>query len=326
MTWRRFTYIDYFAQQSVRQPLRADCFPMIVSRARLVTLAFAAETFFAGANGVAIRFSNRELAPVWGAGLRFALAAVLIVLIMLALRLTLPRGRALLGGMLFGLFQFAGAFGFIYIALVQIQAGLGQTLLALVPLATLLLAVAQHQERLSVAAVVGSLLGLAGVGLMSLDPWRESIPPLALLAVLGSVLCFAQALVLVRRLPPIHPLSLNAVGMVTGALVLLSASFLFGEPKVLPQRTTTWAALAYVIVIGSLVVFLLHVFVAQRWNASRAAYVMVLIPLVTITLSAWLDQEPVTGSLMLGGVLVLGGVYLGALKDKSTSQPTVGDL
>jgi drug/metabolite transporter (DMT)-like permease len=120
--------------------------------------------------------------------------------------------------MLFGLFQFAGAFGFFYVALVQIQAGLGQTLLALVPLATLLLAVAQRQERLRGIAVVGTLLGLAGVNLISLDPGREPIPHFALLAVLLSVLCFAQALVLVRRLPPIQPVAMNAPGMVTGAL------------------------------------------------------------------------------------------------------------
>ena len=32
------------------------------SKARIVALAFIAETIFAGANGVAIRFSNREIA------------------------------------------------------------------------------------------------------------------------------------------------------------------------------------------------------------------------------------------------------------------------
>jgi drug/metabolite transporter (DMT)-like permease len=287
---------------------------MTVSRGRLVTLAFIAEAILAGANGVAIRFSNRELAPIWGAGLRFALAAVLMVSIMLALRLTIPRGRALRGAVLFGLLQFAGAFGFFYFALTQIQAGLGQTLLALVPLATLLLAVAQRQERLSAAAVLGTLLGLAGIALISLDPGREPVPPIALLAVLLSVLCFAQALVLVRRLPPMQPVTLNAVGMVAGALALLAAALLLGEPMVLPQRAETWVALLYVVAIGSVVVFLLHVFVAQHWGASRAAYVMVVIPLVTITLSAWLDQEPVTGGLLLGGLLVLGGVYLGALR------------
>ncbi len=68
-------------------------------------LAFAAEALLAGANGVAIRFSHRELASIRGAGLRFALAAVLIVSVMLALRLALPRGRALLGAMLFGLYR-----------------------------------------------------------------------------------------------------------------------------------------------------------------------------------------------------------------------------
>jgi drug/metabolite transporter (DMT)-like permease len=185
------------------------------------------------------------------------------------------------------------SFGFFYFALTQIQAGLGQTLLALVPLATLLLAVAQRQERLSAAAVLGTLLGLAGIALISLDPGREPVPPIALLAVLLSVLCFAQALVLVRRLPPMQPVTLNAVGMVAGALALLAAALLLGEPMVLPQRAETWVALLYVVAIGSVVVFLLHVFVAQHWGASRAAYVMVVIPLVTITLSTWLDRRPV---------------------------------
>jgi drug/metabolite transporter (DMT)-like permease len=284
-------------------------------RTRLVILAFTAETLLAGANGVAIRFSNRELAPLWGAGLRFALAGVLVVIIMLVLRQPLPRGRTLLGAMLFGLLQFAGAFGFFYLALVQIPAGLGQTLLALVPLATLLLAVVQGQERLRGVAVLGTLLGLAGIGLIFFDPQRQSIPLLALLAVLASVLCFAQALVLVRRMPPIHPVSMNAVGMVTGAFVLLILSTLIGEPKELPTQSETWVALVYVIVLGSVVVFLLHVYVAQQWSASRASYVMVVIPLVTITLSAWLDQEPVTGSLLLGAALVLSGVYIGALRN-----------
>ena len=59
------------------------------------------------------------------------------------LRLPLPRGRALLGACVYGALIFGGAFSFTYFALVRIHAGLGQTILALVPLATLLLAVLQ---------------------------------------------------------------------------------------------------------------------------------------------------------------------------------------
>jgi drug/metabolite transporter (DMT)-like permease len=194
-----------------------------------------------------------------------------------------------------------------------------------VPLATLLLAVVQGQERMRGAAVLGTLLALAGIGLITLDPGRASIPPLALLAILAGVLCFAQALVIVRRLPTIHPVALNAVGMITGAVVLLIVSFALGEPKGIPQNGETWAALGYVAVIGSVVVFLLHVTIAQHWGASRTAYVMVVIPLVTITLSAWLDQEPVTGGLLIGAALVLGGVYLGALRGAENQASGTGD-
>ncbi len=272
------------------------------------------EIFLAGANGVAVRFSNRELAPIWGASLRFILASILMLILLAALKKRFPRGRALLWAILFGCFQFAGAFGFAYYALVELHAGLGQTILALVPLATLLLAVAQRQERLSGAAVTGTLLGAAGVGLITFDPGREALPRLPILAALASVFCFAQALVIVRRMPSMHPVTLNTIGMVTGAIILLSVSILIGEPLLLPTRTETWIALAYVVAFGSVAVFLLHVFIAQHWTASRTSYVMVVIPLVTLALSAWLDREPITSGLVLGGVFVLGGVYIGVLR------------
>ena len=67
----------------------------------------------------------------------------------------------------YGVFNFGGAFALAYYGFVQVHAGLGQTLLALVPLATLLLAVVQRQERLRVAAVVGTLLALVGIAVMS---------------------------------------------------------------------------------------------------------------------------------------------------------------
>ena len=276
--------------------------------------AFVALALLAGGNGVAIRFSNRELAPLWGAGLRFILAGALLLALMAPLKLAFPRGKALLGSLLYGALQFSGAFGLFYYALVELHAGFGQTLLALVPLATLLLAAAQGQERLTLAAVLGTLLGLVGVGVVSSDPLRESVALPSVLAVLGSVVCFAQAAVVVRRFPPVHPVAMNCAGMLVGAVLLLGASALANEPFSLPERPETWAALAYVVAAGSIAVFLLYVFVIQRWTASRAAYVMVIIPLVTIALSAWLDAEPIGPRLVLGAFLVLTGVYIGALR------------
>jgi drug/metabolite transporter (DMT)-like permease len=278
--------------------------------------AFVLGAILAGGNGVAIRFSNRELDPLWGAALRFCLAAVLFAALFVAFRLALPRGRALAGAILFGVLQFAATYALAYYALVELHAGFGQVLLALVPLMTLLLAVAQRQERLHAAALIGTLLALVGVAVMSRAPLRDSLPVLSVLAALGSALCFAQAAVLVRRLPPVHPVTMNAVGTVAGAAVLVPAAFLAGDSLELPERAATWAAVWYLVTLGSVGVFLLYLFVLGRWVASRAAYSFVLIPIVTVLLSAWLDDEPVGWGLVVGGALVLSGVYVGALRER----------
>jgi len=135
-----------------------------------VRAAFFGGSVLAGGNGVGIRYSNRELDPLWGAGLRFLLAALLFFGVVAALRLRLPRGRAprSTAGCSSGDVRAR--------ALVELHAGFGQILLALVPLLTLLLAVMQGQERFRLAAVGGSLLALVGVEIMSQAPSRPRCP------------------------------------------------------------------------------------------------------------------------------------------------------
>ena len=92
---------------------------MITSHSERVALtAFVTYAVLAGGNAVGVRFSNRELAPLWGAALRFALAAALLVVLMVVLRLASPRGRALIGSLLYGLFNFAGSFGLTYYGII----------------------------------------------------------------------------------------------------------------------------------------------------------------------------------------------------------------
>jgi drug/metabolite transporter (DMT)-like permease len=286
----------------------------------IALVAFIVMSVFAGGNAVAIRFSNRELEPLWGAALRFGLAAAVLLAVMAVLRLELPRGRALTGALLYGSLTFGAAFALAYYALLRMHAGFGQTLLALVPLATLLLAMLHRQERLRRGAVVGALLALLGVGVMSQAPVRESLPLLSLLAAVGAAFCFAEGAILVRRFPPVHPVTINALGMTTGAVLLVVGALLAGETITLPARDETWAAIGYLVCIGSVLVFVLYVLVLRYSSASRAAYEFVLIPVVTLALSAWLDDEPVGSGLVLGGLLVLAGVYVGALRRPSRER------
>jgi drug/metabolite transporter (DMT)-like permease len=281
---------------------------------RIAIAAFLSGAVLAGGNGVGVRFSNRELDPLWGAGFRFGVAAVLLLGAMAALRLAVPRGRALVGAVVYGALNFAGAFALAYYALVHLHAGFGQLVLAVVPLATLLLAVAERQERLRAAAFGGAVLALVGIAVMSVEPLRNDVPAVALAAAVGSAACFAQAAIAVRHFPDVHPVTLNALGMAVAAPLLVLGAVLANESLTLPERGETWAALTYLVVVGSAVVFVLYLVVLRYWRASRAAYTFVVIPIVTLVLSAWLDDEPIGLELVLGGALVLLGVYFGALR------------
>jgi drug/metabolite transporter (DMT)-like permease len=90
---------------------------------------------------------------------------------------------------------------------------------------------------------------------ISYSPLQKNVPLRSVRAVVGGAICFAQALVLVRRFPRVHPVTMNAVGMTAGAAVLLAAAFVADDPIVLPHRPETRAAMAYLVVIGSVVVF-----------------------------------------------------------------------
>jgi len=280
-------------------------------RDRTTIGAFLLIVLLAGGNGVAIRFSNHELAPLWGATLRFAIATAVLLAAVVVLRLPLPRGRALLGSVLYGILGFGITFGLAYLGLVDVGAGLAQIILALVPLLTFLLAVLQGLERFRWQILAGSLIALAGIAVIFGDQVRDAVPILSMLAVVGGATAMAESNVVIKRFPRAHPVATNAVAMGSATLVLLAATLVTGEPRAAPTQAQTWLAVGYVSVIGSVGVFTLFLYVIARWSASASSYVMLLIPLVTVFLGVVLDHEAVTWAYLVGGPLVLAGVYVG---------------
>ncbi len=283
------------------------------SRDRFTPLAFLGFVILAGSNVVAIRFSNAELPPFWGAALRLSLAALFFLLIILTRGVDFPRGRALVAGLIYGVLGFGVYFAFGYYALVSTKAGLASVVLALVPLATIFLATAQGQERLTKRGLVGAALALGGTGLVFNEQLSLGIGILPLLALLGATLSYAETNVVLKHFPRSNPYSTNAVAMITGAAILFGLSAVAGERWALPARASTLEAFVFLVVPGSVVLFLLYLHVIARWSASATSYGFVLFPLVTIVVASLLAAEQVTLVFVIGSALVLIGVYAGAL-------------
>lgn len=275
--------------------------------------AFAVAVTLGAGNFLAVRFSNTELPPFWGAGLRFGLAALLFVGIVSVLRLRWPRGRQLALTSLYGVLSFAVFYALMYWALLQVTAGVAVIVMAVVPMATLLLAAAERLERLRLRNAVGALLALAGILWMAFGPQHVALPLGALAAMLAAALCVGQGIILGKRLSGNHPAVTNAVGMTIGAVLLLAFSAVSGESWAPPHQAEALWAVAYLVTLGSVGLFLLVLLVVRRWTASATSYAFVLFPVVTMGLEAWLASEPVTGQAVIGAAVVMLGVWFGAL-------------
>lgn len=283
---------------------------------RSTLAAFVTAVIVLGVNFVAVRFSNQELPPFWGASLRFIIASILLFGITRLRNFALPQGRALTGAVLYGLFSFAISYGFLYWGLTRVSSGMASVTFATIPLVTQLVASLIGQERLTLKGMLGATIVIAGIAVVFIDQLRFDIPLIYLGSVLLGVVSSALSGIVVKHYPKSHPVSTNVIGMSVGAILLLTLSFLTGEARGLPSLPATWLALGW-LVFSSIVGFVLIVWLLSRWSATATSYIGVCTPLVTVVAASLLAGETPTLTFLAGSVLVLAGVYVGALSPQN---------
>lgn len=276
-------------------------------------LLFVGCVVLAAGNFIAVRYSNLELEPMWGAGLRFALAAVIFTVIAGVSRTEVPRGRDRTLTVVYGLLGFGVFYALMYWSLLHVTAGTATVVTASVPLLTLLLAASQGLERLRARALVGAGLALAGIAWLTLGTSQFSGTPLALLTLVLAAAAIAQSIIVSKRIARYSPAVLNAIGMGVGAALLLLLSLAAGERWVWPSLPEARWAVLYLVTFGSVGLFALTLLLVRRWLPSASAYALVVVPIVTLVLESVIAGVPVTAVAVLAAVLVMIGAWFGAL-------------
>jgi drug/metabolite transporter (DMT)-like permease len=108
----------------------------------------------------------------------------------------------------------------------------------------------------------------------------------------------------------------NALTLSSGLMFLVVITFLMGETHNVPTLPATWMAILYTVIPGSVVMFYLFIWILSRWAASATSYVIMLFPIVATVAGSLLRGERITLTFILGGALVLAGVWIGALMKK----------
>jgi drug/metabolite transporter (DMT)-like permease len=283
---------------------------------RVAYLLLVAMAAMFGGTWVAGRWAVEELPVFVVAELRFGLAAVLLAVWVLVSRHRLsPVGRAdlrLVAGL--GLTGVAGYNWLFLTGLTLAPASDGSILVpGTIPILTMLLAVVLLAEHIGRRAVLGMAVAVIGL-LVVIGPGRDTGGTRLIgdLVFLTSAGVWATYNVLVRVAGRrFDPISATLYAMVAGALFLLPLAIVQGSVTGLAAASgRAWASLAYLVVLGSIVAFVLLQIGVARIGAGRASAFTLLVPLFGVGLSvAFLGERP-TLLTIAGGVVVLAGLWL----------------
>jgi len=276
------------------------------------TLAGLAFVFIWSTGYIAAPAALHGMGPYTLACLRFLGSAMLIALFLALRRGSMPARRSLAHAAIAGVLLQAGFFGFTYAGLkAGVPAAAAGLITGLMPLTTALGAALLLHERLRPSAVLGLLLGLAGVLLVIAPALRTPASALGYALLALALASLSSGTLYQKRFGGgIDPVMSLLAQLLSSLLVLAPAALL------LERFEAHWSVLAAVglgwaIVVNSCIGLLLYLALLARGASGKVASLFYLVPPVTAVLAALLLQAHFGARDALGFALAAGGVWLG---------------
>jgi drug/metabolite transporter (DMT)-like permease len=273
-----------------------------------------------GSTYLAIRFTVETVPPMLHAGIRFALAGLLLGAGGAVLRRRSARRRswrltpaqfATAAGS--GVLLLTGGNGLVSVGEQRVPSGLAALIVASVPLWIVVLRAALRDRPAPVTAL-GVLVGFGGVALLFLPGGSGRVDTRYCALIVLASLSWSVGSLLVARLPvPADPVLLSSVQMLAGGAALFAISVGRGELSGFhlgQVSTKSWLALAYLVVFGSLVAFTAFGWLLGEAPVSVVATYAYVNPAVAVLLGALFASERLSGAVAAGGLLILVAVAL----------------
>ncbi|CAN5287680.1 EamA family transporter [soil metagenome] len=291
-----------------------------------IALPFIIVTLIWGSTWLVIRDQVGSVPAGWSVAYRFLIASAAMFLLARTRRVPLwIGGWGLAFAACLGLMQFVLNFNLVYRAEMHLTSGLVAMLYALLLVPNSLLGWIVLRQPVSRAFLLGSLIAIAGIGLLFLHEYRTSgvAPGQVLLGIaLGvggtfsaSVANVMQGSRIAHRLPMLAILSW---AMLLGGSMDAAIAWTLHGPPVIELRAAYVAGVLYLALAGSVVTFPLYYRLIQQIGAGRAAYTSVLIPIIAMLLSTAFEGYRWSLLSGVGAALAMAGMVV-AMRAKRTS-------
>lgn len=213
---------------------------------------------------------------------------------------------------------------FICISETKISSGLASIMNATTPIWTLIIGGIFFQASLRKLQWIGITVGFAGIFILSDIKAGDfmSGSMLGMLFMIFAAICYGLGAQLTRKyLTELSTLEVSLFTMLSASII----SFFFNIPTGLAPLKQMMAAehlLAFLCLgtLGSGIAYLLYYYMVKEGSAEFASLVTYLVPASAILWGAFLLNEEVHVSMLLGLIVIFCGVYITSIKEKKTMR------
>jgi drug/metabolite transporter (DMT)-like permease len=195
-----------------------------------------------------------------------------------------------------------------------ISSGLGAIIGAIFPLWMVIIALFDG-KRLPQKEILGLVLGFGGVCIIFYDHLQDFMNADFRFGIIISVIA-TMSWALGSLYTKKHAANFNPYFSL-GLQMLISSAALFGVSSATGNTVSladipasSWGAIAYLVIIGSLLTFIAYIYSLQRLPTSLASLYAYVNPVVAVLLGAVIFHEKLNIYIAIGGAVTITGVYL----------------
>lgn len=195
-----------------------------------------------------------------------------------------------------------------------IPSGLGAIMGAIFPL-WLVIITMFNGKRLPQQALLGLLLGFGGVCIIFYEHLKDFLNPdfrFGIMLSLCATISWAFGTLYTKQEAiNFNPyFSLGFQMLISGIIILFIAETTGNTVKLSEIPASSWWAISYLVVIGSVVTFVAYIYSLQRLPTALASVYAYINPIVAVLLGALILHEKLSLFIAVGGAITIIGVYL----------------
>jgi drug/metabolite transporter (DMT)-like permease len=271
---------------------------------------FARFAYEAGTNPITLLF------------LRFGIASICMISIILVRKNPLPHGQILIGLVLMGALGYVGQSFCYFTGLTLASAGLVALLLYLYPAIVTVISLIFLKEPVSKLKTTALVLALAGT-VLTIGPAGGG-QPLGIILSLGAAFIYSIYILVGSKIVK------QGTAIQSSTVIIISAAVVYGglisvQGPVFPVTLLGWISVIALALISTVLAVVTFLAGLERVGPTNAATLSTIEPVVTVVLASLILGETITPLRILGGMMILLAVIFlarGELPAQDSAPPT----